>query len=97
MPSADNQGRDPVCCLLFAGGLIVLVFLMSLYRTRLMEAERRNASLLLIRETRFYKSAMNFMKKVLNVKKAQDRIKVAMELTSFMPDLGYEKDSDPGR
>jgi nucleoid DNA-binding protein len=51
-----------------------------------MEAERRNASLLLIRETRFFKSAMSFMKKVLLIKKAQDRVKMAMQLTSFMPE-----------
>jgi hypothetical protein len=51
-----------------------------------MEAERRNASLLLIRETRFFKSAVSFMKKILRVKKAQDRVKMAMQLTSFMPE-----------
>lgn len=73
--------------MLAAGGLIFVVFVLALYRTRLMEAERRNASLLLIRETRFYKSAVNFMRKILGVKRAQDRVKMAMELTSFMPDV----------
>jgi hypothetical protein len=36
---------------------------------------------------------MNFIGKILKAKRAQDRIKVAMELTSFMPACDKETDT----
>jgi hypothetical protein len=79
---------------LLTGGLIVLVFLLSLYRTRLVEAQRRNASLLLIRETRFYKAALVFVRKIMKVAKPEDRIKLAMNLPSFVPKVCDDQDAE---
>jgi hypothetical protein len=79
------------------GALIVALFLVSLGRTRLLEAKRRNASLLMIRDTRLYKSALELFTRVLKAKKPQERAKLAAELTSFVPelDLGTSEQSRP--
>lgn len=68
------------------GAFIVIVFLVSLYHTRVLEARRRAASLLLIRDTRFFKSAVKIMRKLQKAKRPKDRVKMAMGVTSFVPE-----------